>query len=204
MTRRPFPGTAFAPAIIPIAATASALALLAGCGGGGGSPGAASGASATTAATTSTQNGTTTVQIGSFPGRLAFARCMRSHGIPNWPDPTSDGGFDKFKLRQLRLNVSRVRAIEETFCKYDFEPGGQPQGQTITPADRVDYLRAAACIRSHGVPDFPDPTFQNSTVRFNIPPNIDPNSPQAKRAEAICVKLIPPGLPYSHSDAPHG
>ena len=80
--------------------------------------------------------------------------------------------------------------------------GGQPSGQTITPADQADYLKAATCMRSHGVSDFPDPTFQNNTVTFNIPPNIDANSPQAKSAEAICVKLIPPGLPYSNRSAP--
>jgi hypothetical protein len=74
--------------------------------------------------------------------------------------------------------------------------GGQTPSQTITPADQTDYLKAAACMRSHGVPDFPDPTFQNNTVTFNVPPNIDPNSSQAKTAETICVKLIPPGLPY--------
>jgi hypothetical protein len=77
--------------------------------------------------------------------------------------------------------------------------GGQPSGQAITPADQADYLKAATCMRTHGVPDFPDPTFQNDNVTFNIPPNIDPNSSQAKSAEAICVKLIPPGLPYSNS-----
>ena len=77
--------------------------------------------------------------------------------------------------------------------------GGQPSGQTITPADQADYLKAATCMRSHGVSDFPDPTFQNNNVTFNIPPNIDPNSAQAKSAEAVCVKLIPPGLPYSNS-----
>jgi hypothetical protein len=54
-------------------------------------------------------------------------------------------------------------------------------------------------MRAHGVPDFPDPTFANNTVTFKIPPNIDPNSSQAKAAVAICVKLIPPGLPYSNS-----
>lgn len=72
------------------------------------------------------------------------------------------------------------------------------QTPPITPADRRDYVKAAACIRSHGFPDFPDPTFGNNTVTFNIPPNIDPNSSQAQRAEAICAKLIPPGLPYSN------
>jgi hypothetical protein len=89
-------------------------------------------------------------------------------------------------------------------------PGTQPehtrtpnlQNPLITPADRRAYLKAAACIRSHGFPDFPDPAFGKNTVTFNIPPNIDPNSSQARRAEAICVKLIPQGLPYSNHRAP--
>jgi hypothetical protein len=97
----------------------------------------------------------------------------------------------------------------------DVPPGTLPPGtlpkntrtkgmpaRSIAPADRLDYLKAAACIRSHGFPDFPDPTFANNTVTFHIPANIDPNSPQAKRAQAICVKLIPPGLPYSNRSAP--
>jgi hypothetical protein len=82
------------------------------------------------------------------------------------------------------------------------ENRGQTPRQTITPADQADYIKAAGCMRSHGIPDFPDPTFENNTVTFNIPPNIDPNSSQAKRAEATCVKLIPPGLPYSNRRAP--
>lgn len=82
------------------------------------------------------------------------------------------------------------------------QKGEQAPSQTITPADRTDYLAAAACMRSHGVPDFPDPTFQNNTVTFNVPPNIDPNSSQAKAAETSCVKLIPPGLPYSNVRVP--
>jgi hypothetical protein len=89
-------------------------------------------------------------------------------------------------------------------------PPGTPQNtgtqntQTpqITPADQGDYLKAAECMRSHGVPDFPDPTFGNNTVTFNVPPNIDPNSSQAKSAVATCSKLIPPGLPYSNRRAP--
>jgi hypothetical protein len=80
--------------------------------------------------------------------------------------------------------------------------GGQAPSPTITPADRTDYLEAAACMRSHGVPDFPDPTFQNNTVTFDVPPNIDRNSSQAKTAEASCVKLIPAGLPYNTGRVP--
>src|SRR5262249_46489495 len=50
-------------------------------------------------------------------------------------------------------------------------PGTQPNesgrptpNRTITPADQADYLKGARCMRSHGVPDFPDPTFENNGV----------------------------------------
>jgi hypothetical protein len=76
------------------------------------------------------------------------------------------------------------------------------QNPPVTPANRLDYLKAAQCMRSHGVPDFPDPTFRDNSVTFDTPPNIDPNSSQAKSAEAICVKRIPPGLPYNNGGTP--
>lgn len=166
--------------------------LAAGCGGGG-SPGVAGSASATTSGTSSA-TGTAATQHRA----LAFARCMRAHGIPGWPDPTSSGVFDKAKLRQLGVSVSRVRALEEGACNHLL--GGQPQAYAITAADRADYLRAAACIRSHGFPNFPDPTFRNDDVTTNVPSSIDQDSSPFKSAAAICTKLIPAGLPYSSSN----
>ena len=172
-----------------VVAVAAFSLLAAGCGGGG-SPGVASVASSTTAATATTQN-----------GALAFARCMRSHGLPNWPDPTGSGVFDKSKLRQTGYSVSQVRAVEDGPCKH-LLPSVSGQGPTITAADRADYLKAAACMRSHGFPDFPDPTFQNNNVQTNIPSSIDQDSSRFKSAAATCTKLIPAGLPYSSRSAP--
>jgi hypothetical protein len=82
------------------------------------------------------------------------------------------------------------------------ENGHQTPRRTITPADHAYYLEAARCMRSHGVPDFPDPTFENNSVKFNIPSSIDPNSSASKSAAATCSKLIPHGLPYSNGGAP--
>jgi hypothetical protein len=79
---------------------------------------------------------------------------------------------------------------------------GQSPGPTITPADRTDYLKAAACMRSHGYAAFPDPTFQNNTVQARVPSTIDQDSPPFKRVAATCTKLIPAGLPYSSNRAP--
>ncbi len=125
---------------------------------------------------------------------------MRAHGVPNWPDPTGGGGFDKSKLRQLGVSVSRIRAIEERACNLPL--GGPTQAQTITPADQADYVKAAACMRTHGFPGFPDPTFRNDTVQTNIPSSVDQDSPTFKNAAATCTKLIPAGLPYSSNRAP--
>jgi hypothetical protein len=174
--------------------------LAAGCGGSG-SPGVASVASSTTAATTTMQAGTTTTRIGTLASALAFARCMRSHGLSNWPDPTSSGVFDKSTMRQLGYSQSRVRTLEQGACNIPLPSGGQSQGQGVTLADQADYREAAACMRAHGFPTFPDPTFQSNDVTTNIPSGIDQDSAQFKSAVATCTKLIPAGLPYSSSAA---
>jgi hypothetical protein len=176
-----------------VVAIAACSLLAAGCGGGG-SPVVASVAASTSAATTAAQNGATTTQTGTIASALAFARCMRSHGIPGWPDPNSQGFFDKSKLRPLGLNVARVRALEDGPCNI---PLPSRQGYTITAADRADYLRAAACMRSHGFPAFPDPTFPNNGVTLHIPSSINTNSSKFTSAATTCTKLIRPGLPYT-------
>jgi hypothetical protein len=166
--------------VVAIVALAAAPVLAAACGGGGGS--GASGVASSSA--TPSQN-----------GALAFARCMRSHGVSGWPDPNSSGQFDKSKLRQLAVSRSRLTAISQTCSR--LHPLDSSQAQAITPADQADYLRAAACMRSHGFPDFPDPTFPGNHVTLDIPPSIDQEAARFKRAAATCTRLIPAGLPYS-------
>ena len=165
-----------------LVAGAALAVLAAGCGGKG------SRSSATARAGSSAE-----------AGALAFARCMRAHGIAGWPDPTSGGFFDKAKLRRLDLSVARVRALEEGACNHLL--GGGPPQPTITLADRNDYLRAAACMRAHGYPGFPDPTFPNGSVSTDIPASIDQDSAAFKAAASTCTRLIPAGLPYSSSSA---
>jgi len=126
---------------------------------------------------------------------LAFARCMRAHGIPNFPDPGSDGHFAKEQLRQLGVSNARLRA-DNSACQ-NLLPAGQPP---LTPQEQQDYLRAAACMRSHGIANFPDPSFSGGGVRFTIPSGVDSSSPQFNQARQTCQRLIPAGLPYSASD----
>ena len=127
-------------------------------------------------------------------GALAFARCMRAHGLTGWPDPDGSGHFDKSKIRQL-YSDSQIRSVQDKFCA-QLLPATSAD-QTISPQEQQDYLAAAACMRSHGISGFPDPTFSDGHVSTNIPPSIDTNSAQFVQAAQICTKLIPAGLPYS-------
>jgi hypothetical protein len=184
-----------------VAAAAFAL-LAAGCGGGS-SPGVANVASSTT---TTTTVGLPVSGSTQATGLVAFASCMRSHGVPNFPDPTSSGGIPKQAVVSAfqAVSTSHARAAQNA-CNHLLPAGGSLSGQpvqTITAQDRQDYLRAAACMRSHGFPNFPDPKFQNNDAHVNIPSSINQNSSQFTRAATICTKLIPAGLPGSHRGNP--
>jgi hypothetical protein len=179
------------PLIITAVVAITAFSLVAAGCGGGGSPEVAKIASSTTAGTPPPQS-----------GGVAFARCMRSHRVSGFPDPNSSGAFDGNTLKQLghRVGGPQIRAANAA-CLHLLPNGLVPMapGYTITEADQLDYLKGAACMRRHGFPDFPDPTFQKNTVTLNIPSRIDTNTPQFRHATATCQKLIPAGLPYSGS-----
>jgi hypothetical protein len=68
--------------------------------------------------------------------------------------------------------------------------GGQPGG--ISPSSRQQLARFAACIRAHGVPNFPDP---NAQGMFDVggSSGIDPSSPQFQAVEKKCQSLEPAG-----------
>jgi hypothetical protein len=166
------------PAAVVMATTVALLA--AGCG--GGSPRVASITASTTAAT-ATQNRV-----------LAFARCMRSHGFPNWPDPNSMGVFDKHTLRQRGYSPSRILAVENGACSHLLPNfGNGPQDTAQQTRTRVaDELSFARCMRSHRLTRFPDPPAHGDlSVAMVQAEGIDLHSPAVLRVVRAC-------LPASH------
>jgi len=155
-------------------------------------PGAATGSPGTAA----TGGGTQTT------GLLAYSSCMRSHGVPNFPDPVSSGGIPKETGQQLGVSDSQLQEAQNA-CQHLIPAGGSLSGQpiqTITAQQQQYYLKAAACMRSHGITNFPEPVFQNGQVEFPMLSHlVDLNSAQFTRAYHVCQKLIPPGLPDSGS-----
>ena len=136
---------------------------------------------------------TTTPAATSGPSYQRYAACMRSHGVPQFVlEPTDNGS--EFHIQGSIDKKSPQFQSAAASCA-SLQPPGMGSTPTITPAERVDYLKAAACIRAHGVPNFPDPTFTGGHVSFNIPASISRSSPVVLRAAHTCVKLIPAGLP---------
>lgn len=164
----------------------------------GGSPAPTVAALAVTTRPSAAQQATA---VGPSATALAFVNCMRTHGVPDMPDPVISRGGTHINVH-ISLNPGSdpnspqfTAAIKA--CKHLLPNKGVSKALTVTPGDQADYLKAVACMRTHGFPDFPDPVFQNNNVSFFSRSPIDTNSLQYKRALAICDKLIPAGMPYS-------
>jgi hypothetical protein len=143
---------------------------------------------------------TTTSSTTSGTSLDKFSACMRSHGVTKFPDPINNGQTLNVQIGPgAPVDPSSPQYIHALAACNTLAPGfGGPQAQPITPADKLDYLKAAACVRAHGVTDFPDPTITDGHVKFVMPPGINTNSQKAQAAIATCRKLIPAGLPYSN------
>jgi hypothetical protein len=129
----------------------------------------------------------------SSSGPLAFSACMRSHGVPGFPDPSTGSNG------QVQIQASPGSGLDPNSPAYQAAmrscqsllPVGKAAGGSVSPAVRAQYLRYAACMRSHGEPSFPDPTFSGNSVNLNPGPGIDPNSPQYQSASRACASLNP-------------
>jgi hypothetical protein len=89
---------------------------------------------------------------------VAFSRCVRSHGVANFPDPQAGASNAKFpSAQQLRVSSSRLSAAE-TACQRLLPVGVDDQfPQSEVPLLLRSMLPFSSCMRSHGVPNFPDP-----------------------------------------------
>jgi hypothetical protein len=117
----------------------------------------------------------------------AYSACMRSHGLPNSPDPNSNG-IKLDSTRGLDRSSPQFESAEEA-CKSLLPDGGRPDPQTASQ-EQVALLRLARCMRSHGVPNFPDPQPDGETVQA-MPDDVDTRSPRFMAAERVCRELVP-------------
>lgn len=147
-----------------------AAALAAACGGPGGSPDPGSGE----------------------PGNgVAFAQCMRAHGVPNFPNPSGN----QLNLSGVNQNTPRFQQAA-AIC-------GRPAGAAGPAAQEAQgvakALAFARCMRAHRVPNYPDPTVNNTgngssiTTHLSSGSGVDPKSPVFQAAVRTCRSRLPGG-----------
>jgi hypothetical protein len=115
---------------------------------------------------------------------VAFSHCMRSHGVPDFPDPTIRGGVPKVTPQQVGVGNPQFQAAQRA-CAQLLQPT-----QAQAPQIMTGMLNFARCMRSHGVPNWPDPsTDSNGQPVFNIS-GINPDSPRVSNTADGCTHLL--------------
>jgi hypothetical protein len=192
---------------LPVAATiaTAVLALLAAACGGNGSSTGSRGSSNAGGSTTSAS-------------AVAYSACMRSHGVPNYPDPDSSGQLPKPDAHHLGVSSSQLQATQQA-CQHvlPINSGAinagsiqqcfmaddcpQPLVQHVLNGER----RFARCMRSRGVPNWPDPIADSQgrpVFAISISKDgFNPYSPPIWAKGNECSYLMPglPGAPFQVS-----
>ena len=114
---------------------------------------------------------------------------MRSHGVPNFPDPvlTPSGGYG-YRTTGIDPHSAAFQGALQA-CKALPSPW-QSTGQQLSPAQQQAWLSWAKCIRAHGVPNFPDPTFSGGGA-VQISGAGGSSSPQLQSAMDACKSQMP-------------
>lgn len=129
---------------------------------------------------------------------------MRSDGVPNFPDPASNGQVPKVSVQQLGVSNAQFEAAQRD-CQNLLPAGSSdvfPPGEVrqLLPG----MLRFSQCMRSHGVPSWPDPTVDSQgRPGFNlVPSGLSTGSSQVTAGISACQHLLPSalgGIPVSQN-----
>jgi hypothetical protein len=142
----------------------------------------------------------------------AMVACMRENGVSNFPDAAPGGIIQLSPEDGVDINSEAYKNAEKA-CAHLKPQGGKqgpvggvqqpvgPSGGTKSgapsgsaqppqgPGGPIDVKDYVTCMRSNGVPDFPEP---DSAGMFN---GIDTGSQQFKSAHEACKKHLPADAP---------
>jgi hypothetical protein len=131
--------------------------------------------------------------------QVAFAQCMRAHGVPAFKDPTIKRSARGVGVSQgVSAEVAQSPAFNpaQRACRHLLPSGSLgPGNQPVSAAQHTQMVKFAACVRAHGVPNMPDPATDGV---FDLPPQINQNAPAFQAAIKAC---IPNGMPLSLSQS---
>jgi hypothetical protein len=165
--------------VLAVAAIGIVL-LAAACGGGAGSAGAG------------------TFLGGTYTQSLAYTKCMRSHGVPQFPAPDAQGNWNDTQIQQIDQKDSQAARNANAACNSLLPNQGSglsvTQLQDMQEQNLRNAVKAAHCMRAHGIQNFPDPAGSTQSSGINWQPVIsaeqaggfNQNSPSYEAAFDAC------------------
>lgn len=131
-------------------------------------------------------------------GTLAFAECMRSHGVPNFPDPNASGPSVQLLGSSSEINSPAFQSAQTSCTR--LLPGGGPGSEPRSAQAHAQLLKISECMRRRGISSFPDPRpgsppsnlggysaiIGHGGYLLAIPNSIDMSSPAFKQAATAC------------------
>ena len=187
-----------------VIATAVLVLLAAACGGSGSS--------------TASDRAANARESTSSAAAVAYSACMRSHGVPNYPDPDSSGQLPKPDAPHLGVSSTQLQTTQQA-CQHLLPNTGRAINsgsvqqcmmaddcpQALVQQVLTEERGFAQCMRSDGVPNWPDPiTDSQGRPVFAISISKDGFNPYSKPIWARgnqCAHLMPdlPGAPFQVS-----
>jgi hypothetical protein len=129
---------------------------------------------------------------------VRYSSCMRSHGVPSFPDPSTNAiGDNSFGIDGYTFNLpASLNTQSPAYQTADKQCGkaigvgpGAGGGHGVPEKAKQAALAHARCMREHGVPNFPDPTFSSNgggIAESSGGGGINPRSPAFQQAQKIC------------------
>ena len=131
---------------------------------------------------------------------VAFSQCVRSRGVADFPDPQPGATNAKFPgARQLGVSSSLLSAAENA-CQHLLPAGVDDQFPPAEVPLLLSGMRQfSQCMRSHGVPNWPDPsTDSEGRPVFDLSDHgfsrQQAHSSQLGAKEDQCQSLLPSAL----------
>lgn len=150
---------------------------------------------------------TSPATTGPATSAVAYSHCLRTNGVPRFPDPATNGAIPKTTAQQLGVSDQRLQAAQRT-CQHLLPVPNTSQQQAqqclqagVCPPPLVQQMLTAdrhfaQCMRAHGVPTWPDPTIDTEgRPVFNLVPtgitHHQTHSPPISTKLAECGRLTP-------------
>jgi hypothetical protein len=129
------------------------------------------------------------------PGAVRYADCMRSNGVPNFPD-TSDAGGGLVIPNDINTSSPAFQTAQRACQSLMPGPGAHA---SAGEQQRESLLGVSRCMRAHGVSGFPDPVssppanpdgfamaFGYPGAYIAVPDALNPRSPAFRQAAGAC------------------